>query len=109
MTARGRSRLRAWWGYRGRWRQRMRACHLTTGEGGVTAYPVALEVRLGDITDRVVVRMLPGQCPADWENRVDVLADVFGARDCRAWLVGPSRMELVFWHRIPGDGMEAAA
>jgi S-DNA-T family DNA segregation ATPase FtsK/SpoIIIE len=45
--------------------------------------PRVVRVEAGRFCDRVTVRMVVGQQPADWERRSDALAHAFGARSCR--------------------------
>jgi DNA segregation ATPase FtsK/SpoIIIE, S-DNA-T family len=42
-----------------------------------------VRVRAGRYLDRVTVRMVVGQQPADWARRLDALAHGFGARSCQ--------------------------
>ncbi|WP_431956417.1 hypothetical protein [Nocardia lijiangensis] len=102
ITSRARTRFLTWLRYRRRWTRLLTACHLTVTTDDRTATPRLLAVQIGDSVDRVRVRMLPGHCPADWENRVEHLAHAFGAQDCRATITGPATVELVFRH---GDSL----
>ncbi|MEV6101044.1 hypothetical protein [Nocardia sp. NPDC051981] len=94
-----RSRFLVWWRYRRCWLALIRACHLAMPTARGWAYPMILEVRIGDITDHVLVRIPPGQVPGDWARQEVALAHAFGAFECRACLAGPSRVELVFRHQ----------
>src|SRR3546814_13600037 len=49
-----------------------------------SALPISRVVlmKAGRWSDRVGVRMLAGQHPADWARRTDALAHAFGARSC---------------------------
>ncbi|MFF0527780.1 hypothetical protein ACFYT3_05265 [Nocardia amikacinitolerans] len=102
ITSRARTRFLIWWRYRRRWTRVMTACHLTISTGTSTAVPRLLGVRIGEGADVVRVRMLPGHCPADWENRVEHLAHAFGAQACAARIAGPAVVELVLWQ---GDSL----
>ncbi|RBO97074.1 hypothetical protein [Nocardia puris] len=102
VTSRARHRALAWWRYRRRWTRLLSACHLTISGQDRVLVPRLLSVELGTGSDRVRVRMLPGQCPADWENRTDHLAHAFGAAACRATITGPALVELAFRH---GDSL----
>ncbi|WP_225727180.1 MULTISPECIES: hypothetical protein [unclassified Nocardia] len=100
VTQRARTRFLTWWRYRRRWTTLLDACHLTIRESGVlVACPPLRKVDIGDATDRVQAKMLAGQCPADYENRTAALAHAFGALDCRATIIGPGTVELLFRHR----------
>ncbi|MEV0461423.1 hypothetical protein AB0I30_07325 [Nocardia tengchongensis] len=96
-----RARFRAWWHYRQRWATLIRACRLTMPTTRGLAYPVIVEIQIGDITDRLLVRMPPGQCPGDWARQEVALAHAFGAFECRACLAGPGHVDLVFLHQDP--------
>lgn len=98
VTDRARSRFLTWWRYRRTWARLMKACHLTVTDETRTRTPKLVAVGIGMATDRVRVRMLEGQCPADYENRVDVIAHAFKADQCHASIVGPATVELVFRH-----------
>ncbi|MGW4739006.1 hypothetical protein [Nocardia xishanensis] len=102
VSRRARTRFLTWLRYRRRWTRLMAACHLTVTTDDRTAVPRLLGVQIGDSVDRVRVRMLPGHCPADWENRTDHLAHAFGAQECRATITGPATVELAFRH---GDSL----
>ncbi|WP_405161892.1 hypothetical protein OG203_37150 [Nocardia sp. NBC_01499] len=96
LTGRARARFLRWWRYRLRWDKRLDACKLTVAGEASTFVPWLLMAEIGDSMDWVRVRMLDGQCPADYENRVDRLAHTFQALECRAHVVGPGVVELVF-------------
>jgi S-DNA-T family DNA segregation ATPase FtsK/SpoIIIE len=50
---------------------------------GAEYVPRVVRVRAGRYIDRVTVRMVVGQHPADWARRLDSLAHGFGARSCQ--------------------------
>lgn len=104
LTARARARALAWVRYRRRWVALMTACNLVVREGERVMVPRWLEVWIGEADDLVLVRMLPGQCPEDFENRVDRLAHAFGADECRVRVDGPGVIELNFRY---GDALAA--
>ncbi|WP_280377292.1 hypothetical protein [Nocardia wallacei] len=94
-----------WWRYRRCWARRMAACHLTvTYPDGVTETPalqrISLDVGAAAGVDRVRVRMLAGQCPDDWSNRGELLAAAFGVVRVRAFVSGPSLVDLIFWTEV---------
>ncbi|WP_334028308.1 hypothetical protein [Nocardia terpenica] len=99
VTRRARARFLTWWRYKRSWTRLLDACHLTVRDGNAVACPLLCSVVIGDSADRVVVKMLAGQCPADYENRVDSLSHTFGALDCRATITGPGVVELLFRRR----------
>ncbi|MFE9582803.1 hypothetical protein ACFYO1_40975 [Nocardia sp. NPDC006044] len=96
LTGRARTRFLRWWRYRLRWDKRLEACKLTVSADTSTFVPRLLDAQIGQCMDRIQVRMLDGQCPADYENRAERLAHTFGALECRAAVVGPGVVELVF-------------
>ncbi|BCK53995.1 hypothetical protein [Nocardia wallacei] len=95
VTSRARTRFRAWRRYRWRWAARLHACHLTIRDDEAVRVPRLIGVQIGATVDRLRVRMLEGQCPEDYENRVERIAHTFGAQECRATVAGPGVMELV--------------
>ncbi|MEU7634331.1 hypothetical protein AB0C34_30905 [Nocardia sp. NPDC049220] len=111
VTHRVQGRWTVWRIYGRQWSQCMTACKLhITSDDGRTRTPALLSVTLDNEIDRVVVRMLPGQCPEDYHARRARLAVAFEALDCRTRLVGPSAMELVLQHReIVTDPVPAAS
>ncbi|WP_225724690.1 hypothetical protein [Nocardia sp. JCM 34519.1] len=97
VTTRARTRFLTWWRYGRCWARLLTACHLTViDDSGRQVIPRCLGVEIGNTVDRLQVRMLPGQCPADWENRTDHLVHAFRAQECRATIIGPATIELVF-------------
>jgi S-DNA-T family DNA segregation ATPase FtsK/SpoIIIE len=62
-----------------------------------------VRVRAGRYTDRVTVRMVIGQHPADWARRLDALAHGFGARSCQVRELPrrPGYLQLVVGRRDP--------
>ncbi|MFI6216628.1 hypothetical protein ACIBCD_31920 [Nocardia brasiliensis] len=96
----------AWWRYGRCWTRQLTACHLVVLARESVLVPERVRVDIGAETDRVLARMLPGQCPADWFSRSLDLAAAFGADHCRTDLVGPSTVELLFYHAdSPQDGV----
>ncbi|QIS00940.1 hypothetical protein F5X71_00095 [Nocardia brasiliensis] len=96
ITGRARTRFLAWRRYRLGWSGRLTACKLTVAHGTGLLVPRRVSVAVGAAVDVVRVRMLQGQCPADWESRADNLAHTFGATDCRVRIAGPGLVELRF-------------
>lgn len=103
VTDRARARFFTWWRYTRRWARMMAACHLTTTTDDQRVItPRLLAVEIGEATDRVRLKMLPGQAPADYEHRTAHLAHAFGVEQCHASIVGPATVELMFRH---GDAL----
>ncbi|MEV0105518.1 hypothetical protein AB0H42_04125 [Nocardia sp. NPDC050799] len=96
ITDRARTRFLTWWRYRRNWARLMKACRLVVTTEARTVTPKLLAVGIGHGTDRVQLRMLEGQSPADFEMRADTIAHAFKAEQCRASIVGPATVELRF-------------
>ncbi|MGV9927704.1 hypothetical protein [Nocardia rhamnosiphila] len=96
ITARARTRFLTWWRYRRNWARLMKACRLTVATETRTVTPKLLAVGIGHGTDRVQLRMLEGQSPADFEMRAETIAHAFKAEQCRASIIGPATVELRF-------------
>jgi DNA segregation ATPase FtsK/SpoIIIE, S-DNA-T family len=78
---------RSAWTYGLRWRASMMFAGLGGRFDGHEWVPRVVRLRAGRYVDRVTVRMVVGQQPADWERRSDALAHAFGARSCQVRLV----------------------
>ncbi|WP_327150040.1 hypothetical protein [Nocardia sp. NBC_01329] len=102
ITDRARTRFLTWWRYRRNWARLMKACRLAMTYETGTATPKLLAVGIGDGTDRVQLRMLEGQSPADYEMRTETIAHAFNAEQCHASIIGPATVELRFRH---GDAL----
>ena len=74
---------RSFWAYGVRWRTAMMLSGLGGRFNGDEYVPRVVRVRAGRYADRVTVRMVAGQHPADWGRRLDALAHAFAARSCR--------------------------
>ncbi|MCA1699921.1 MAG: cell division protein FtsK, partial [Actinobacteria bacterium] len=91
-----RSGWRRWWVYERRWRATM----LMSGLGKRARLRDAVP-RIGRVVstrwgDRVLVRLLLGQCTEDYERAAPELAHAFGAGSCRVREEGPGRVWLEF-------------
>lgn len=95
-TGRIRSRFLTWHRYRRRWATLLTACDLSTRDGDRVLVPRLVSVQIGDSTDTVRTRMLPGHSPDSWTNRRDHLAHGFGAQEARIRFAGPGLVEIVF-------------
>ncbi len=94
---------RSFWVYGVRWRTAMMLSGLGGRFDGHEYFPRVVRVRAGRYADRVTVRMVVGQHPADWGRRLDALAHGFGARSCQVKdLRGrPGYVQLVVGRRDP--------
>ncbi|MFD5179780.1 hypothetical protein ACFWM1_28510 [Nocardia sp. NPDC058379] len=95
-TGRIRSRFLTWHRYRRRWVKLLTACGLSTRDGDRVFVPRLVSVRIGDSTDTVRARMLPGHSPESWTSRTDSLAHGFGAQQARIRFAGPGVVEISF-------------
>ncbi|MGI5268650.1 FtsK/SpoIIIE domain-containing protein [Nonomuraea sp. CA-218870] len=98
-------RLQAWWRliwiYRRHWQPVMIVSGLGRHIRGRDYLP-----RLGKVTctpwaDLITVRMLKGQAVKDWADRLDHLAQGFGAASCRVALSKAGRLTLTFPRHDP--------
>ncbi len=94
---------RSFWAYGVRWRAAMMLSGLGGRFDGDEYVPRVVRVRAGRYADRVTVRLLIGQHPADWARRLDALAHGFGARSClvRELPRRPGYVQLVVGRRDP--------
>jgi DNA segregation ATPase FtsK/SpoIIIE, S-DNA-T family len=94
---------RSLWAYGVRWRTAMMLSGLGGRFDSDEYVPRVVRVRAGRYVDRVTVRMVVGQHPADWARRLDALAHGFGARACQVREVPrrPGYLQLVVGRRDP--------
>src|SRR5512132_451192 len=94
---------RSFWAYGVRWRTAMMLSGLGGRFDGNEYLPRVVRVRAGRYMDRVTVRMVIGQHPADWARRLDALAHGFGARSCQVREVRrrPGYIDLIVGRRDP--------
>ena len=87
-----------WWVYERCWRSTMILCGLGKRTRGRSreAVPKIQTVVSTQWCDRVLVRLLLGQCTEDFERVAPGLAHSFGARSCRVREQGPGRVWLEF-------------
>jgi len=85
-----------WWVYERRWRHTMILSGLGKGARVREAVPKIQTVQSTPWCDRVLVRLLLGQCTEDFERAAPSLAHSFGARSCRVRELGPGRVWLEF-------------
>ena len=102
----GRVLLGVWrslWAYGVRWRAAMMLSGLGGRFDGAEYSPRVVRVRAGRFTDRITVRIVVGQHPADWARRLDALAHSFGARSCQVRELPrrPGYVDLIVGRRDP--------
>jgi S-DNA-T family DNA segregation ATPase FtsK/SpoIIIE len=84
------------WRYRRRWAAVMTIAGVAPWYQGRTLLPVLGKVTATKYTDRVQVRLVSGQCAADFAKCADNLAHGFGAMLCRARSARSGRIVLEF-------------
>ncbi|MFI9840393.1 FtsK/SpoIIIE domain-containing protein [Nonomuraea sp. NPDC051941] len=93
-------RLLAWWRliwvYRRHWQPVMIVSGLGRHIRGRDYLPRLVKVTCTPWADLVSVRMLKGQAVKDWADRIDHLAQGFGATSCRVALAQAGRITLTF-------------
>ena len=83
-----------WWYYRRHWHAVMTITRLAPLYRGKVMLPVLGQVTATPCTDRVMVRLVSGQSPADFANRAEGLAHGFRAHMCRVRTSGPGMVVL---------------
>ena len=69
-------------------------CGLTKELDGRTLHPELLRVQVGDVSDRLLLRMVTGQSMADYERACPELASSLGGHLARVWVDEPGRLWL---------------
>jgi S-DNA-T family DNA segregation ATPase FtsK/SpoIIIE len=94
---------RSLWAYGVRWRAAMMLSGLGGRFDGAEYTPRVVRVRAGRYGDRLTVRIVVGQHPADWARRLDALAHAFGARSCQVRELPrrPGYLDLLVGRRDP--------
>src|SRR5262249_25584020 len=77
------------WQYARHWDAVMSVARLAVAHRGRVVVPVLDKVTSTGCTDLVRVRLVSGQCPADYASRTDNLAHGFGAFLCRGRTARP--------------------
>ena len=96
-----RSKWRAW-GYRRKWAAVTSIADLAPFYRGRIILPVLVKVTSTLYVDRVYVRLVSGQCAADFADRADNLAHGFGALLCRVRTARSGAVLLEFVRREDG-------
>ncbi len=87
--------------YRRRWQPAMVTCGLAVQAEDREYLPQIRRVVSDEYTDRVLVDLLSGQCPEDFEGQTSQLAHTFEALRCRIRVERPGRVWLDFTQRDP--------
>jgi DNA segregation ATPase FtsK/SpoIIIE, S-DNA-T family len=99
------------WVYQRRWRSTMVMCGLSKRYKLRDSVPWITKVQSTAWGDRVLIRLVLGQCTEDFERAAPELAHSFGARACRVREEGPARLWLEFatgdplMHVVPALGV----
>ena len=80
--------------YRRDWNRVSDLCGLTKELDGRTLRPDLLRVQVGDVSDRLLLRMVTGQSMADYERACTELASSLGGHLARVWTDEPGRLWL---------------
>jgi len=83
-----------WWFYRRRWQAVLTVAGLAPRYRGRVVVPVLGSVQATGCTDRVSVRLVSGQSPADFAEAAEGIAHGFGAHLCRVRSARPGRVVL---------------
>ena len=94
-----RGKWRGWWCYRRRWAGVMAISGVAPWHQGRIILPVLGKVTATRYTDRVPVRLVSGQSPADLAKCAENLAHGFGALLCRVRTARSGRVVLEFVRR----------
>lgn len=98
---RARRARRGWWVYKRRWKSGMVLAGLAAVFERERYSPKIRKIRSDRHGDHLLVRLLSGQEPADFENRAEALANTFGALSCRVRVDRPGRIWLDFMRHDP--------
>ncbi len=93
--------FRRMWVYARQWAPAMVLCGLAGGFDGWEWLPALRRVRSTRYGDAVLVGLLSGQSPEDFERAAEALAHTFGATSCRVRVHRPGRVWLHFTRRDP--------
>ncbi|GAB7193402.1 FtsK/SpoIIIE domain-containing protein [Kineococcus sp. NUM-3379] len=96
-----RSSWRGWWRYRRHWQPVMVTAGLSLDYDGHEYLPRLRKVQCAPCRDSLLVQLLAGQSPADYESRADALAHTLGASSCRVRVDRPGWVWLDVTHADP--------
>ena len=83
-----------WWFYRRRWQAVLTVAGVAPRYRGQVLVPVLGRVQVTGCTDRISVRLVSGQSPADFADRAEGIAHGFDAHLCRVRSARPGRVVL---------------
>jgi S-DNA-T family DNA segregation ATPase FtsK/SpoIIIE len=88
----------SWWRYKRSWEQVCTLHHLTACLNDRTLIPLAQSVNIGATSDVLVVRIVTGQCLADWQKRSDALAEAWRAQRVTIASTTPGAIQITVHH-----------
>jgi S-DNA-T family DNA segregation ATPase FtsK/SpoIIIE len=83
-----------WWYYRRHWHAVLTVAGLAPAYRGRTVLPILVQVEAGGCTDRLTVRLVSGQNPAQFAEQADNLAHGFRVLLCRVRSADPGTVIL---------------
>jgi len=83
-----------WWFYRRRWHAMLTIAGLAPKYRGQVVFPLLGKVQVTGCTDRISVRLVSGQSPADFADRTESIAHGFRAYLCRVRSARPGAVLL---------------
>jgi DNA segregation ATPase FtsK/SpoIIIE, S-DNA-T family len=96
-----RARFRLWWIYRMHWQPAMVNLNLAVVYGESEYLPEIKKISCTRYADKLLIRLLAGQAPEDWEGHTTALAHTFGALRCQVRVQRPRWIRLEFFHTDP--------
>jgi S-DNA-T family DNA segregation ATPase FtsK/SpoIIIE len=93
-----RQRWQRWWRYTRAWDAVCTLHHLTATLGERTLIPQLRSVSISATTDVLVVRIVTGQCVADWQKHNDALAEAWRALRVTIRSTMPGDIQIVVHH-----------
>ena len=104
---------RAIWWYRRRWKGVLRQTRLVVRGVDDDLVPTLKRVQITPTHDRLLVGLVPGQSPDDFDRSASALAHAFGGRGCRVFVEAPGWVTLEFARadalRVPVEPLPIAA
>jgi DNA segregation ATPase FtsK/SpoIIIE, S-DNA-T family len=94
-----------WWRYKRCWEHVCALHELTARLGERTLVPTLQWVNIGATSDVLAVRIVTGQCLADWQKRGDALAEAWRAQRVTIRSATPGELRITLHH---GDAVAAA-
>jgi S-DNA-T family DNA segregation ATPase FtsK/SpoIIIE len=87
-----------WWRYKRSWEHVCTLHHLTACLNDRTLFPLLQSVTIGATSDVLVVRIVTGQCVADWQKHSDALAQAWRAQRVTIRSTTPGELQIIVHH-----------